>query len=78
MNGKKTVEGGGGARRFPFGDHMRVALGVIGWPPAVFWRATPRELLMAFDGYMEHRGRKRRTPVSRVRLREMMQACPDD
>lgn len=69
--------GGGAAGRYPFDDHMRVALGVVGWPPYAFWRATPRELWLAFDGYQQRHGLKRAAPVSRVRLAELMRAYPD-
>ncbi len=72
------VEGGGGAGRFPFDDHLRVALGVLGWPPYAFWRATPRELWLAFDGYQQRHGLKRTPPVSRVRLAALMREYPDD
>ena len=30
---------------------MKAALGRLGWTPAVFWAATPRELLAAFAGW---------------------------
>ena len=30
---------------------MKAALGRLGWTPAVFWAATPRELLAAFEGW---------------------------
>jgi uncharacterized phage protein (TIGR02216 family) len=73
------VSGGnaGGAGHYPFDDHLRVALGVVGWSPYAFWRATPRELWLAFDGYQQRLGVKRLAPVSRVRLAKLMREYPD-
>ena len=31
--------------------YMEIATGVLGWPPAVFWAATPPELRAAFAGW---------------------------
>ena len=30
---------------------MEIATGVLGWPPAVFWAATPPEFWAAFAGW---------------------------
>lgn len=30
--------------------HMRAALGPLQWTPAVFWKATPHELVAASEG----------------------------
>ncbi len=35
---------------------MQVALGVLGWMPEVFWRATPYELMQAVRGWQEKNG----------------------
>lgn len=35
---------------------MEIGLGVLGWPPEVFWRATPLEMAAALDGYREKMG----------------------
>ncbi|MCH8998034.1 MAG: phage tail assembly chaperone [Proteobacteria bacterium] len=44
---------------------MKVAMGRLGWTPAVFWTATPRELLAALDGWMElHAPRRPGGPLS--------------
>lgn len=32
---------------------MKVALGRLGWAPAVFWAATPHELWAAFEDWVE-------------------------
>ena len=32
---------------------MTLALGRLGWTPAVFWAATPQELLAALEGWTE-------------------------
>ena len=31
-------------------------MGVLGWPPEQFWRATPHDLLVALDGWREAHG----------------------
>jgi uncharacterized phage protein (TIGR02216 family) len=52
---------------------MRLALGVIGWPPETFWRATPRELAAALDGRFGWVG----VPADRAALDRLMAAYPD-
>ncbi len=32
---------------------MKAAMGRLGWTPAVFWRATPREFWAALDGWLD-------------------------
>ncbi len=32
---------------------MTLALGRLGWTPAVFWAATPQELLAGLEGWTE-------------------------
>ena len=39
---------------------MELGLGVLNWPPEVFWRATLPELLCGLDGWMLARGLNRR------------------
>nr|WP_293423504.1 rcc01693 family protein [Phreatobacter sp.] len=58
---------------FPWDDALRLALGVIGWPPDVFWRATPRELAAALEGRLGRIG----MPVDRPALDRLMAAYPD-
>ena len=35
---------------------MELGLGLLNWPPEVFWRATLPELLRGLDGWMLARG----------------------
>ena len=35
---------------------MKVGLGHLRHPPAVFWAMTPRELFAAIEGYTENKG----------------------
>jgi hypothetical protein len=37
-------------------DALGIACGVLGWPPDVFWRATPLELKTAFEGFCRFHG----------------------
>ena len=42
-----------------------MATGVLGWPPPVFWHATPHELQAAIDAYADANTPKKRTPGGR-------------
>ncbi len=33
-------------------------MGVLGWTPTEFWKATPHDLLAALDGWLEARGQR--------------------
>ncbi|MCZ8314355.1 phage tail assembly chaperone [Phreatobacter sp.] len=52
---------------------MRLAFGVLGWPPQLFWQATPRELAAALEGCF---GRIA-APLDRSGLERLMAAFPD-
>jgi uncharacterized phage protein (TIGR02216 family) len=54
---------------------MALGLGVLRWSPDAFWRATPRELMAAFDGLRGGRGPE---PAVHGDLRRMMAAFPDE
>ncbi len=60
---------------------MKVAMGRLGWTPAVFWAATPRELLAALDGWAElHAPRRPGGPLSDDEieaLEDMKRRFPD-
>jgi len=51
-----------------------LGLSVLRWSPDQFWRATPRELLAAWEGLSGGRGTE---PVVSRDLRRMMEAFPD-
>ena len=34
-------------------------MGVLGWPPAQFWQATPHDLYAALDGWNQVQGGER-------------------
>lgn len=53
---------------------MAFALGILRWSPEAFWRATPRELITAYDGLI---GRRAAAPAGRSDLERMMAAFPD-
>jgi len=53
---------------------MRLALGVLGWTPAAFWGATPRELASALEG----RFGRRAEPASRAVMTRLMADFPDE
>lgn len=37
---------------------MEIGLGGLGWPPSIFWAATPHEFFAALDGLNEKNGGK--------------------
>lgn len=51
----------------------RLALGVLGWTPGTFWRATPRELALALEGRFGRGG----GTADRATLDRLMAAFPD-
>ncbi|ALK10120.1 phage tail assembly chaperone [Blastochloris viridis] len=53
---------------------LRVALGVLRWPPEAVWRATPREIAAAIAALRPERG----PPLARTRLDELMAHHPDE
>jgi uncharacterized phage protein (TIGR02216 family) len=61
-------------RAFPWDDALTLALGILRWSPQDFWRATPRELIAAWNGL--HGGRTIEPALSGD-LRRLMAAFPD-
>ena len=53
---------------------MMLGLGVLRWSPKDFWRATPRELIAAWDGL--NGGRPMEPAIGRD-LARLMKAFPD-
>lgn len=53
----------------------RLALGLLGWEPEVFWRATPAELALALAGRIFEPGAA--APLSRHELRDLVHRFPD-
>ena len=55
-----------------------VALGVLRWPPEVFWAATPADLYLALQG-VTGRGLKAAdsSPLSRAELEDLCALFPD-
>ncbi len=59
---------------------MEVALGALGWTPAVFWAATPTELGRAIEGRLALRGGRRSRwaePVARADYAALKARFPD-
>nr|WP_202050008.1 phage tail assembly chaperone [Microvirga mediterraneensis] len=53
---------------------MTLCLGILRWSPDAFWRATPRELMAAWDGLS---GGRKPGPALSGDLRRLMEAFPD-
>ncbi|WP_335645604.1 phage tail assembly chaperone [Microvirga ossetica] len=51
-----------------------MGLSILRWSPETFWRATPRELLAAWEGWC---GGRTNEPASSGDLRRLMEAFPD-
>jgi len=62
------------SQAFPWNDAMMLAFSVLRWSPSDFWRATPRELIAAWDGLSGGWGPE---PALRRDLRRLMEAFPD-
>lgn len=65
---------------------MQFGLGVLRFPPDVFWRMTFREFMMALEGYAMSKGGKDKgkaapgaggEPMTRARLLELHAMYPD-
>lgn len=59
---------------FPWREVMAFGLGRLGWPPAVFWAATPREIGAALRA---HQPADSAAAPQRAGLRALMAAYPD-
>jgi len=53
---------------------LTLALSILRWSPETFWRATPRELIAAWEGLP---GGRRMEPALSSDLRRLMEAFPD-
>jgi uncharacterized phage protein (TIGR02216 family) len=51
-----------------------LGLSILRWSPEIFWRATPRELLAAWNGLS---GGRMIEPALSGDLRRLMEAFPD-
>lgn len=58
------------AAAFPWAQCFHLAATRLGWTPAEFWVATPRELAMAL-------GQGQRLPIDRAALDGLMARFPD-
>ena len=61
-------------RAFPWEEALWLGLSVLRWSPCAFWRATPRELMAAWEGLS---GGRRTEPALGRDLRRLMKAFPD-
>jgi uncharacterized phage protein (TIGR02216 family) len=59
---------------FPWEDAMALGLGVLRWNPTEFWRATPRELIAAWNALT---GQRSLVAIGRADIARLMAAFPD-
>lgn len=59
---------------FPWREVMAFGLGRLGWPPDVFWAASPREIIAASQAFG---ARPEGEPPARADLDALMRAHPD-
>lgn len=55
-------------------------MGVLGWSPSEFWRATPSDLYRAIEGWQEANGGCEESsvdPLTPDELAELMEQFPD-
>ncbi|WP_293853197.1 rcc01693 family protein [uncultured Alsobacter sp.] len=72
--GRRPARGEGTlSRPFPWAEALAFGLGVLRWPPAAFWSATPRELAAAAG----RRGGPGGEPPDRAVLGELLARFPD-
>lgn len=55
----------------------RVATGVLGWSPAMFWDATVAELLTAIEGRFGHEASGVSLPLAIADLNRLKERFPD-
>lgn len=60
------------AEPFSFRRWLRMAVAVLGWRPAAFWRATVTEFADAVDAHAEARGGAKDAPPSRDEMAELL------
>ncbi|MGK2284713.1 phage tail assembly chaperone [Pedomonas sp. V897] len=58
-------------------EAARVATGLLGWPPQVFWQATPQDLWLALEGRLGHGGGGG-AAFGRADLARLMARFPDE
>lgn len=59
---------------FPWGEAMRLGLGVLRLPPEAFWKMSPRELAAASAGLTGPSGE---AAIGRERLEALRKRYPD-
>ncbi len=78
MRGPRMPESADGGRVAAGQDYLALlglAARVLGWPPAVFWAATPRELLAALAPHVS--GGAAPAPLGRRELEALARRFPD-
>jgi len=58
-------------------DAARIATGVLGWTPEMFWQATPQELRLAIEGRLG-RSAAAEIGLGRAELGALMTRFPDE
>ncbi len=70
-----TVSDSGAVARLDWAAIAGVALTRLGWPPAVFWAATPAELRLALKALTAMQGTL--SPLGRRELETLRNLFPD-
>jgi uncharacterized phage protein (TIGR02216 family) len=60
-----------------FRPHMEIALGVLGWSPETFWKATMHEFIAALDGRRKSMEKPVDQSMTRDEYNEMKRRFPD-
>lgn len=69
-------DGGG----LPWRRLKQIGMGVLGWPPSLFWQSTLADLMAALEGYLERIGARRadaEPTLTRAEFEALKQRFPD-
>lgn len=60
--------------RFPWREYRRFCLGVLGWSPADFWKATVWDVADAYEGWAQANGIKKKHDLPDEESRKALRA----
>tara|TARA_R110002110_G_scaffold235272_2_gene451296 strand:- start:18 stop:215 length:198 start_codon:yes stop_codon:yes gene_type:complete len=61
----------------PWGQLVKMGLGVVNIPPSEFWEMSLPELYMAIEGFKDFHATEQEGPMTKEELHELMELYPD-
>jgi len=58
-------------------DYVKICVGMMNMRPDDFWNISPREMYLALKGFKQFNGSTEEEPMTKDRLKEMMELYPD-